>query len=285
MVVIEYFIKGTSHFFNLFANFLEHCENVIYFLLFLIFAILIIFTLKNNKNFKNNLWCIIKSYFHLFKFPLFTILSLLSLIISIIVFTLNNEFKILSLLVLSVNYIKQTISVYDDKLFNNNNQQIFKKKDFSNILVPNLILIFFKITYWSELYTFNINKIKSYFIVMLFIIIVEIVIMFIFKLYSIYSQVFKFVKPDSNYNTFFRIVDLLKILNRSNNNIEYFKLVRIFLQSEKISMENHNEIIYLCLYYKSIKNKIKIGESYKYNYEIYNDFINSGRRIGGDHYE
>ena len=44
---MEYFIKGTGHFFNLISDFFEYCEGLIY----IIFAIIII--LLSIKTFKN----------------------------------------------------------------------------------------------------------------------------------------------------------------------------------------------------------------------------------------
>jgi len=126
--MLEYFIKGSSHFFNLFADFLEHCENIIYFLFLIILLILIFFTLKKDNNFKSTLWSVIKSYFTLFKYSLFALLCLILLICSIITFRINNQFRILSILVLVINFIKETVTAYDDKLFNQDNSCILNIK-------------------------------------------------------------------------------------------------------------------------------------------------------------
>lgn len=279
---MEYFVKGISHFFNLFADFLEHCENIIYFLLLVILLVLIFFTLKKDSKFKKTICDLIKSYLAIFKFLLFTILCIILLLSSIITFKMNNQFKILSLVVVVINFIKETVTLYDDNILKEDRIYILKKSDLKNILIPNLILIFFKITYWCEFYIFDIHEIKTYFIIMLLVIILQILVVVMFKIYSIYGQAFKFIKSGSNYNFWFKVIALIKILKLCSNKVNYFRLVKIFLSHEIITKKNHNEIINLCLYYKAIKNKIIIDGTYLHNFEIYNDFKNINDRIGCD---
>lgn len=282
---MEYFIRGTAHFFNLFADFLEHCENIIYFIFLLILLILILFTLKKDKGFKSTLFNLGKSYLTLFKYIIYDILIIILLFASIWTYKLNNQFKILSLLVVIINFVIASVNVYDNNLFDENNNILLKYSDFKNIIVTNIVLVFFKITYWAEIYVFNISEIKEYFIIMIIIILSEIFVMIGFKIYSIYDIAFKFVKKKSNYYTIHKITDFIKILTICSNKINYFRLVRIFLQNEVITKENHSNIVSFCLYYKAIINQLNCTYDYEKNYKIYKDYINVNKRIDSGNYE
>ena len=274
---MKYFIRGTAHFFNLFADFLEHCENIIYFIIAIILLILIIYGFKKIKA---NLKAVLFSYLGLFKFISFTLAFTLLLMCTILTYLANNQFMILSLLVVAVDFIKKTCTIYDDKILHQENLKIFLFKDFTNILIPNLILIFFKITYWAELYCFNLNEIKNYFITMAIIIFIEIITMIIFKVYSIYTKVFCIVKKTSKYKKIQKILDFFKILKISNNQMNYFRLVKIFFQHEIVTKDNRKNIIGLCFYLKSVETKIELDNTYKSNLDVYNDFKTLNKRLG-----
>lgn len=274
---MKYFIRGTAHFFNLFADFLEHCENIIYFIIAIILLILIIYGFKKIKL---NLKAVLFSYLGLFKFISFILAFILLLICTILTYLANNQFMILSLLVVTVDFIKKTCNIYDDKILHQENLKIFLFKDFTNILIPNLILIFFKITYWAELYWFNLNEVKNYFITMAIIIFIQIITMIIFKIYSIYTKVFCIVKKTSKYNKIQKILDFFKILKISNNQMNYFRLVKIFFQHEIVTKDNRKNIIELCFYLKSVETKIELDNTYKSNLDVYNDFRTLNKRLG-----
>lgn len=239
--------------------------------------ILIIYGFKKTKA---NLKAVLFSYLGLFKFISFTLAFTLLLMCTILTYLANNQFMILSLLVVAVDFIKKTCNIYDDKILHQENLKIFLFKDFTNILIPNLILIFFKITYWTELYCFNLNEIKNYFITMAIIIFIEIITMIIFKVYSIYTKVFCIVKKTSKYKKIQKILDFFKILKISNNQMNYFRLVKIFFQHEIVTKDNRKNIIGLCFYLKSVETKIELDNTYKSNLDVYNDFKTLNKRLG-----
>ena len=276
---MEYFIRGSAHFFNLFADFLEHCENIIYFIFAIILLILIFLSFSKIKSSLNG---VLKSYIGLFKFLPFSLGFVLLLISSILTYKINNHFKILSLLVTIVNFIIETINIYDNNILNKENKKIFKVSDFKTIIVSNLILIFFKITYWAELYTFDLVEKKNYFITMFLIVLLQLLVMVIFKLYSIYDKVFRFTKNKNEYNMLKKIHHLIHILAMSNNKINYFRIIKIYLQREIITKQNAIDILNFCYYYKAIDNKFKYSDIDDYNLKVYNDFKSLSNRLGSD---
>lgn len=276
---MKYFVQGTAHFFNLFAEFLEHCENVIYFIFALMLIAIIIYSLKKVKL---SLVDVFKSYIKLFKYVSFLVAFILLLISTILTYLSNNQFVVLSLLVAAVNFLKETFNIYDDKILHYNNLKIFKFKDFRDVLIPNLILIFFKTTYWAELYVFNLEDIKTYFVTMLIVISIQLFVMVAFRLYSIYTKVFFLVKCSNNYSTVKKLYDFIKILIISNNEINYFRLIKIEFQREKFTNEKRSDISSLCFYYKVIKRKLKLENTYESNLKIYKDFTLLEKRLGSE---
>lgn len=276
---MKYFIRGSAHFFNLFANFLEYCQNIIYFIFILIVLFLIIYTFSKTKQSLKN-FC--RSYLSLFKFIAFILTFILLFITSFLTYKINNQFYILSLLVVSINFLKETFNIYDNKIFYKSNKKIFILSDFSRIILPNLFLIFFKITYWAELYVFNFNEIRNYFICMLMITVIQIMIMIFSKIYSIYNKVFQFLEFKNDYKKFNKIIDLLKILIISDNNINYFRITRIYLQREIINNKNRKNIICFCYFYKSILAELKNVDMDNDNIKIYKEFSDIKIRLGSD---
>lgn len=279
---MEYFIRGTAHFFNLFADFFEHCENVVYFIFAILFFILIIWNFSKTKN---SLKVFIKSYAKLFKFYIFLLAFVLLLISSILTYKCNNQFKVLSLIVAIINFFKETFNLFDNKVLHDDKLKIFIFKDWKNILISTLVLVFFKITYWAELYMFNIDEIKKYVIEMFIVICIQIFIVLFFKLYTIYEKVFFLVVNSKEYTKIQRIKNFIEILKIAKNDINCFRVIRIYFQREKITTQTHKEIHSLCLYYIAIKCKLKFENKFEYNLKIYEDFRDLQKRLGCENIE
>ena len=279
---MEYFIRGTAHFFNLFAEFFEHCENVVYFIFVILFFILIIW---NFSKIKNSLKDIIKSYARLFKFFIFLLAFVLLLITSILTYKCNNQFKVLSLIVAIINFFKETFNLFDNKVLHDDKLKIFTFKDWKNILISTLVLVCFKITYWAELYVFDIDEIKKYFIAMFIVVCIQIFIVLFFKLYTIYEKVFFLVINSKEYTRIKRIKNFIEVLKIAKNDINCFRVIRIYFQKEKITTQTYKEIHALCLYYIAIKCKVKFENNFEYNLKIYEDFRDLQKRLGCENIE
>lgn len=279
---MEYFIKGTAHFFNLFADFFEHCENVIYFIFIMIcFG----FVICNLGKIKNSLKEIIKSYVKLFKFVFFMLAFFLLLIATILTFKSNNQFKVLSLIVAIINFFKETFNIFDNKVLHDDKVKIFTFKDWKSIVIANLGLIFFKITYWTELYTFNIDEIKEYFITMFTVVCIQIFVIVICKLYTIYEKVFFLTLKSKEYTKIKKIMNFIDILKIARNDINCFRVIRIYFQRQRITKDTYNEIQALCFYYVAITHKMKFENKFENNLKIYKDFNELQKRLGCENIE
>ena len=117
---------------------------------------------------------------------------------------------------------------------------------------------------------------------MILIVLLQLLVMVIFKLYSVYDKVFRFTKNKNEYNVLKKIHHLIRILAMSNNKINYFRIIKIYLQREIITKQNAIDIINFCYYYKSIDNKFKYSDIDDYNLKVYNDFKSLSNRLGSD---
>lgn len=277
---MEYFVRGTAHFFNLFAEFLDYCEQIIYFIFLVIFLLLVVAAFSKIRNSLLNVVC---AYLKLFKFLTYIIAFLMLVITTYLTYTLNDQFGVLSLFVCVINFIIETFKVYDSSVLKGENTRIFKLSNFSNILITNLILIFFKTTYWSELYVFDIGEIKYYFIGMISVIIIQIIYLLMFKIYSIYDVTFKYIKSKSNYPKSKKIADMAKLLFISKNDINIFRLARLYLQKNIVNKNSHSRIIDFIYFSKSIHNdSLKNSNIETYNSKCYEHFEDISNKFGSE---
>lgn len=259
---MKYFVVGLSHFFNLIPTLIDSFQIFIYLAFFVIFIILI---MVNFSKVKFQVLDIIKIYLGLYKKKAFLLNSILLLLTSVIVYKYNNDFYAMTLFVLFVDFIIESLKFIDNKIFDINNNKIFKIKDLWELILPILILIFFKMTLWGELYSFDLIKASNYFLAMFIVLIIRLLLYVYSRIFTIYSNVFEILKKANHYGDFRKVIDIFTIIVfYSKNNINYFRVINELLKRQVINRKNHSIILNLCRYVK---------KSREYNLEPYTLYL------------
>ena len=194
----------------------------------------------------------------------------------------NVQFGMLTLFVCSINFLIETLKMDHSKILNDENTFIFKYSDFSTIIKGNLVLVFFKLTYWMETYIFNINEIINYFIIMIIIVIIQILYVVIFKLLSLYNKTFNIYILHKNYKSKDTLIMFLKVFLMSKNQINIFRALRQYLCLNfniKKNFNAFNALKYSC-FYKEFPIDINKNNIQRQNTICYQEFQKLNNIIG-----